>query len=65
MTGFPPTDKKLRLWLLSGERNQLNEEKRLHGFIYALMTVTQRHLEKLDCKLLGETSSNHCQSDIR
>lgn len=58
MTGFPPPDRELRIWLLAGQRKQLDEERRLHGFIYALLTVTRRHLKTLEREKSGETSHN-------
>lgn len=39
-TGFPPPDRELCIWLLGGQRKQLDKEQRLHGFIYGLLIVT-------------------------
>jgi len=63
MTGFPPPDRRLRKWLLSGKGKRLEERRRLHGFVYALLTITRRELERLESDLFGETY-HHCQSNI-
>ncbi|KAF8492187.1 hypothetical protein F5888DRAFT_1619276, partial [Russula emetica] len=50
-TGYPRPDSTLRSWLLSGEISDITLgtiRKRLHGFVYALLTVTRTTLESID-----------------
>jgi hypothetical protein len=47
--GYPPPDVHLRTWLLSGNINdQIAARKKLHAFVYALLTVTRTMLEAID-----------------
>ena len=47
--GYPPPDVHLRTWLLSGNTNdEIAARKKLHAFVYALLTVTRTMLEAID-----------------
>ena len=47
--GYPPPDVHLRTWLLLGNINdQIVVRKKLHAFVYALLTVTRTMLEAID-----------------
>ncbi|KAI0295042.1 hypothetical protein B0F90DRAFT_1820770 [Multifurca ochricompacta] len=43
--GFPPPDIELRNWLCSvgGDSDPDAPSKKLHGFVYALLTITEKH----------------------
>jgi hypothetical protein len=48
LIGSPPPDATLRSWVLSGDtNNQVPTRKRLHGFVYSLLTVTRATLETI------------------
>ncbi|KAF8492177.1 hypothetical protein F5888DRAFT_1806903 [Russula emetica] len=50
-TGYPRPDAALRSWLLAGEISDITLgtiRTRLHGFVYALLTVTRTTLESID-----------------
>jgi hypothetical protein len=54
--GFPPADATLRSWILSEKKNDQDAaRKRLHGFVYALLTVTLATLETIWGEMQGET----------
>ncbi|KAI0295063.1 hypothetical protein B0F90DRAFT_1940148 [Multifurca ochricompacta] len=48
--GFPPPDIELRDWLCSvgGDSDADALSKKLHGFVYALLTVTEKRLEDIE-----------------
>ena len=48
--GFPPPDITLRSWLLSAVDSSKLEKaaQYLHGFVYALLKVTYRHLKAIE-----------------
>ncbi len=50
--GYPPPDVNLRSWLLSDEEisdeTQDTIRRKLHGFVYALLTVTRTALDAVD-----------------
>ena len=49
LLGFPPADARLRSWVLSEDTNdQVAAQKRLHGLVYALLTVTHATLETIE-----------------
>lgn len=52
LTGFPPADATLRSWVLSKDTDdqvtQAAAQKRLYGFVYALLTVTRTTLETIE-----------------
>lgn len=58
--GFSP-DSDLRQWLLSGQRDQLAIRRKLHGFIFSVLAITEKHLEGLENKMFSEMTHNRCR----
>jgi hypothetical protein len=55
LTGFPPADATLRSWVLPEESNdQAAARKRLHGFMYGLLTVARITLEAIEIEIKDE-----------
>ena len=49
LLGYPPADVALRTWVLNEDINdQVVARKRLHAFMYTLLTVTRTTLEDIE-----------------
>jgi hypothetical protein len=49
LTGYPPSDKALRKWLLSlNTMHQKDVAKLLHGFLSSLLDVTLERLKAIE-----------------
>jgi len=49
LTGYPPSDKALREWLLSlNMKHQNDVAKLLHGFLSSLLDVTLEQLKDIE-----------------
>jgi hypothetical protein len=46
----------LRGWLTSVEEDQVAVARKLHGFIYSLLTVTRNHLAAIESQWHGDYS---------
>ena len=53
LTGFPPPDVTLRSWVYPGSIDRADAQKRLHGFMYGLLTVTHITLEAIESEMVG------------
>ncbi|KAI0288915.1 hypothetical protein B0F90DRAFT_1921694 [Multifurca ochricompacta] len=62
--GFPPPDIDLRNWLYSVKDDIDPDElaKKLHGFVYALLTVTEKHLEDIESDQQGDVAPKESAS---
>lgn len=58
--GFP-RDSDLRQWLLSGQRDQRAIKRKLHGFIFSVLAITQKHLEGFEDNMFSEMTCNRCR----
>jgi len=56
LTGYPPSDKALRKWLLGLGTDQQNVAKLLHGFLTSLLDVTLQRLKAIED---GDTLYNY------
>jgi hypothetical protein len=66
LLGFPPADVALRTWVLNEDVNdQVAARKRLHAFMYALLTVTCTTLENIESQSEeGESTETETEEGV-
>lgn len=64
-TGFPPADTTLRSWVYpGGSSDQAAAQKRLHGFMYGLLTVTRITLEAIESEMKDEMTETGSEEGV-
>ena len=65
LKGYPPPDGPLLSWLLSGNlRDQITVQKRVFGFVYALLTVTRTKLKTIRVDDPTEEKDKLTETDV-
>ena len=63
IVGFPPPDDYLRDWLLSTRGERTDNWQRLRAFLYSLLSVTKKRLERIESKLFGKLFRSRSKSN--
>lgn len=65
LTGFPPADATLCSWVYpGGSSDQAAAQKRLHGFMYGLLTVTRITLEAIKSEMKDEMTETGTEEGV-